>query len=123
MDRPNYILVLDDERELKEVTENDIVTHVEHSWDAIKDLRERAWHEVWLDFDLGGDDKGSNVCRYIRDQHPRDSLLFTHTKFYIHSFNTNGRMSMQHILRDAGITAIMTDLVRFRSKPRATSFA
>lgn len=106
-------LVLDDERTMLP-REGVQVTHARHSWDAIALLRAYHYDEVWLDFDLGGDDKGSNVARFIRDgwaeQYDRISEL---PAFYIHSFNPSGRMSMQAILRDAGITAIMTGLDGF----------
>lgn len=116
------VLVVDDARlfTAKQGEYADEIVHVEHSWDAIAELRAGQFAEVWLDFDLVGDDKGSNVARFIRDN--KDGIDYSSTSFKIHSFNTNGRMSMQSILRDAGIVAEMMDLSMFTDKPRVTSF-
>lgn len=115
------VLIVDDNRQFTKGSDYaDEIVHVEHSWDAVAELRSGQFHEVWLDFDLHGDDKGSNVARFIRDN--LDSLDLENCEFYIHSFNTSGRTSMQSILRDAGIKAIMTDLEHFINKPKITSF-
>jgi len=116
------ILVVDDNREYvgAESMIATTVTHVEHSWDAVRELRRTHYDEVWLDYDLHGDDKGSNVTRFIRDN--LDRIDYFHTTFYIHSFNPAGRTSMQMILRDTGIEAVMTDLKNFKDKPKITSF-
>jgi hypothetical protein len=121
------ILILDDERKFTG-TEADEIVHVEHSWDAIAELRSKDFNEVWLDYDLGGDDKGSNVCRFIRDDNEYVPGFYVDldrpwvsTEFHIHSFNPDGRMAMKQILKDSGITAIMEDLSKFESKPKASS--
>lgn len=115
------ILIVDDNREyIVPVPDHTMVVHVEHSWDAVAELRDYAYDEVWLDFDLHGDDKGSNVARFIRDN--VGGIDYSDMRVYIHSFNPSGRMSMQAILRDAGIEPIMTDLTYFKDKPKITSF-
>ncbi len=115
MTRPLHVLIVDDERRMNTRPDNPMMRHVQHSWDAIAELRTSTWDEVWLDFDLGGDDKGSNVARWIRDEALDEGLNFAGLpiKFFIHSFNPSGRMSLQAILRDAGITATMSDLSGF----------
>lgn len=117
------VLIVDDNRLFTKSQGEyaDEIIHVEHSWDAVAELRAGQFAEVWLDFDLVGDDKGSNVARFIRDN--KDSIDYSSTTFMIHSFNSQGRTSMQAILRDAGIAAVMKDLENFTEKPRVSSFA
>lgn len=115
------ILVVDDTRKfIKPLRDEDYLMEVEHSWDAIAHIRDMVPDEIWLDFDLHGDDKGSNIARFVRDN--KDGLDYSDTLFIIHSANTSGRMSMRDILKDAGITAIMTDLTFFENKKFMTSF-
>lgn len=118
------ILILDDERQFINSVKADEVIHVEHSWDAIAAMRTNRFDEIWLDYDLGGDDKGSNVCRFIRDDAGiRQELWEQETEIHIHSFNPNGRMAMKQILIDAMILPYMEDLSKFELKPRQSSFA
>jgi hypothetical protein len=127
------ILVVDDTRAFVRPLEmHDQLAEVEHSWDAIAVIRlclqdqhlsrfprVCQFDEIWLDFDLHGDDKGSNIARFVRDN--KDNINYAFTRFYIHSFNPDGRKAMRDILKSAGITAIMTDLEHFENK-RKSSF-
>ena len=76
------ILIIDDNREFIGVEADEIV-HVEHSWDAVAELRAGQFAEVWLDYDLVGDDKGSGTSldsfetTLTTSTTPRHSSIFT----------------------------------------------
>jgi len=116
----SMILVVDDTRHFVADKPGDIVVHVEHSWDAVAALRSSFFDHVWLDYDLHGDDKGSNVARFVRDN--VDGINYNFTAFHIHSFNPAGRTAMKQILKDGGIVANMESLENFVNIKRQTSF-
>jgi hypothetical protein len=113
------ILVIDDTRTAVGMGCDELV-EVEHSWDAVAELRAGHFDEIWFDFDLEGDDKGTNVARFIRDN--KDTLDLRGTVCHIHSFNPGGRQSLKSILKDTGLPVVMNDLANFREKHKPSSF-
>jgi hypothetical protein len=53
------ILIIDDERTFDparlDIREGDLLVHARTSAEGLRRLRQRAWDELWLDHDLGGD--------------------------------------------------------------------
>jgi hypothetical protein len=66
---PYSILIIDDERTFDparlDIREGDLLVHARTSFEGLRRLRQRAWDELWLDRDLGGDDTIAPVVKAL----------------------------------------------------------
>lgn len=89
---PSKILVIDDERIPKFEA-----TIVRNSVDAIKNILQYSWDEVWFDFDLSGKDTAANVL-YAIEESAFFGKIPDFKKAVIHTSNPVGRKLLEQTL-------------------------
>lgn len=101
-------LVIDDMRTISFPRETP--PHARTSEEGIQLIKIGVWDELWLDYDLGGDDTGMNVVRYILDNEVPLEYIF------IHSSNPVGAGRMQEELIQGGYEAMRVDVLDLAKK-------
>jgi CheY-like chemotaxis protein len=72
---------------------------VDSAAEGVQAVLAQVWDEVFLDYDLTGRAKGSEVARALTQ------VPWRAQKVHIHSTNTEGGLQMRYILAAAGIEA------------------
>lgn len=101
-------LVIDDMRTIE--FRKETPPHARTSQEGIELLKAGVWDELWLDYDLGGDDTGMNVVRYILENNIHLEIIF------IHSSNPVGANRMVEELNHHGYEAMRVDVLDLARK-------
>ena len=89
--------------DLREAPENWIRTHdVEETIGLLKDNKSHV-EAISLDHDLGEDQDGVDVLKWLEQQHKQDDAVYWPKWVMIHSSNAVGRENMRRIIESSSL--------------------